>query len=76
MEKRDYNMMGVLSKNDRKTKDDHPDFSGQCTIEGTEYWMNAWKKEKNGKTFLSFAFKRKDEKPSYSNKKRTSDDPF
>lgn len=54
---------GSLFKNDRKEKDSHPDYKGQCKIDGTEYWLAAWLKEsKNGK-FFSMAFTPKDEAP-------------
>lgn len=57
-EKRDNS--GVLFKNSRKEKDTHADYEGNCTINGQEFWMNAWlKKDKNGNTFMSFAFKPK-----------------
>ncbi len=51
---------GVIFKNNRKQQDTHADYGGNCTIAGQEYWMNAWlKKDKNGNTFMSFAFKPK-----------------
>lgn len=57
-EKRDNS--GVIFKNNRKQQDTHADYEGNCTIAGQEYWMNAWlKKDKNGNTFMSFAFKPK-----------------
>jgi len=52
---------GVLFRNDRKEKDTHPDYTGNATIDGREYWISAWLKEgRNGK-FFSFAFKPKDQ---------------
>lgn len=57
-ERRDFS--GILFKNNRKQQDTHADYEGNCTIAGQEYWMNAWlKKDKNGNTFMSFAFKPK-----------------
>lgn len=51
---------GVLFKNDRKEKDTHPDFTGSGNVEGVEVYINGWKKEKNGKSFISFSFKPKE----------------
>ena len=50
---------GILFRNDRKTEPQHADYSGSATINGQEFWMNAWLKEgRNGK-FMSFSFKPK-----------------
>lgn len=38
---------GILSKNDRKEKDSHPDHKGQLNVNGVEYWVSAWIKERN-----------------------------
>jgi hypothetical protein len=61
----DNNMRGLISKNDRKTEDKHPDIKGQCEIDGTEYWISGWLKEKkdgSGK-FYSLVFQAKEPKP-------------
>lgn len=50
---------GILFKNNRKEDPKHADYRGNATIDGVEYWMNAWLKDgKNGK-FMSFSFKPK-----------------
>jgi hypothetical protein len=54
---------GVLFKNDRKEKDNHPDYTGNGMIDGREYWISAWVKEGAKGKFFSFAFKPKDEQP-------------
>jgi hypothetical protein len=63
-------MTGSLFDNSaRKEKDSHPDRSGTAMIDGREYWVNGWlKKDKNGKPWLSLAFKLKGEiaKPTTS----------
>lgn len=59
---------GILSRNDRKDSDRHPDFKGSADIEGTEYWISAWVKEagpqaKNpGRKFFSMRFEPKEAK--------------
>lgn len=57
----DNDLSGALFKNDRKEKDTHPDYKGQCEIDGTEYWISAWlKTSKEGRKFMSLAFEPKD----------------
>jgi hypothetical protein len=57
-EKRD--MSGALFLNDRKEKDTHPDRSGYIVVNGVEYWLSGWLKEKDGKPWMSLAVKPKD----------------
>ena len=57
----DNNLRGVLFKNKKKEKDTHPDYTGNCQIDGVDYFMDAWlKQSKEGNPFMSFSFKRKD----------------
>lgn len=53
---------GIISKNDRKTTDKHPDINGQLNVEGVEYWISGWQKKRksDGGTFYSLSIKRKD----------------
>lgn len=53
-------MSGTLGKNDRKTKDTHPDYSGSCVVDGTAYWISGWIKESARGKFFSLSFKKKD----------------
>ena len=53
---------GALFKNNRKETDKHPDYTGNATIDGIEYWVSAWIKEPSGKSggkWMSLAFKPK-----------------
>ena len=53
---------GILSKNDRKEQETHPDFTGQINVAGVDYWLNGWVKTRNdgsGK-FFSLSVKPKD----------------
>lgn len=47
---------GVLFKNNKKETEKHPDLSGSININGTEHWLNAWRKtSQNGNTFISLS---------------------
>lgn len=52
-------MSGVIFRNEKKTKDTQPGYTGQCMIDGKEYFMDAWVKEGRSGKFFSFSFKQK-----------------
>lgn len=60
---------GALFRNKDKSKDDPKtekwaDYQGNALIDGVGYWLSAWlKQDKNGNTYMSLAFKPKDEQP-------------
>lgn len=58
----DNNMRGIISKNERKTDEKHPDIKGQCEIDGVQYWVDGWAKTRtsDGGKFYSLSFKAKD----------------
>ena len=54
---------GSLFRNERKEKDTHPDHTGTALIDGREYYISAWIKEKkDGGKFFSMSFKPKEER--------------
>lgn len=52
---------GVLFKNDRKTKDTHPDYQGSIDVDGEEFWLSAWIKDGRKGKFMSLSIKPKEE---------------
>ena len=59
-EKRDNS--GSLFVNQRKEKDSHPDYDGSIMVNGVEFWIKGWKKQGQGKTFLSLSVTPKQER--------------
>lgn len=57
----DNNMRGTLGKNDRREKDSHPEYKGQCEIDGVGYWISAWVKESARGKFFSLSFQPKEQ---------------
>ena len=53
MEKRDNS--GVLFKNDKKETGNHPDYKGNITVGGQDYWLSAWIKEGKSGKFMGLA---------------------
>jgi hypothetical protein len=47
MSQYDNTNKGIISKNTRKELDTHPDIRGQINVDGTEYWLDGWLKQKN-----------------------------
>ncbi len=70
-EKRDNS--GVLFKNDRKAATSHADYNGSITVNGVDYWLNAWVKEGQKGKFFSLSVKPKEQaKPIPRNDRITS----
>jgi hypothetical protein len=36
---------GVLYRNENKTSENHPDYSGSVNVAGTDFWLSGWLKE-------------------------------
>lgn len=69
---------GILFKNDRKEQPNHSDYQGECTIDGKQYFMNAWLKDGKKGKFMSFSFKPKQASKQPASKDTDADDriPF
>lgn len=78
MEKKDNS--GVLFKNDKKESGNQPDYKGNITVNGVEYWLSAWIKEGKSGKFMGLAVNPKDaqQMPRKVSPKDISDDdlPF
>jgi len=54
---------GSIWKNLKRETDKHPHLTGTLNVEGTEYWVSAWAKDKDGNPKapeLTFSIKTKD----------------
>ena len=55
-----YNNNGIVSKNGRKSQNNHPDIRGSAVVGGVEYWVAGWQKTNTKGTYYSLAFTVKD----------------
>ena len=59
----DNEKKGVLFKNKERRDDKDPAYQGQCTVDGTEWWLAAWINEtRDGKKYMSLRFTAKQAK--------------
>lgn len=55
---------GSLFRNEEKTNERGPDYSGTCMVGGVEYFFDGWlKTADSGRKWMSFSFKAKTKQP-------------
>lgn len=67
---------GILSKNNSKKTEKHPDYRGSINVQGDEYWMSGWiteRKDGSGK-FLSISIQPKETSSQVSSQASLSSD--
>ena len=75
----DNDFQGVLFKNDKRDKESSPNYRGDCTIGGSEFWLSCWlKTSKKGTSYMSLAFTPKQEAAAVAStaSSQESDAPF
>lgn len=53
----DTNNRGTMGRNKRRESDKHPEFTGKAMVDGANYWVSGWVREKDGEKFFSLSFK-------------------
>lgn len=63
-----HNQRGVLFRNDKKQREEQPDYRGNATVDGREYWLSAWinTSSKDGSKYMSVSFQPKEEQAEAS----------
>ena len=66
---------GAIFKNDKKTTDNHPDYTGKLDVDVAEYWVSAWIKTGKSGKFMSLSVKPRDERKPAPRKPPPATDP-
>lgn len=54
---------GVLFKNDKKSHENQPDYTGNLNVQGVEFYLSAWlKTAESGRKYMSLAVTPRDDK--------------
>ena len=66
---------GVLFRSDKKDNDRAPDYKGNITVNGQDYWLSAWIKEGKSGKFMGLAVSPKEDyQPKQATKKASFED--
>jgi hypothetical protein len=66
---------GVLFRSDKKDNDRAPDYKGNITVGGQDYWLSAWIKEGKSGKFMGLAVSPKEDyQPKQAPKKASFED--
>jgi hypothetical protein len=65
---------GVLFRNDKRENEKSPNYKGNITINGQDYWLSAWIKEGKGGKFMGLAVSPKEQQASARSKATGFDD--
>ena len=71
-----YPNSGILSRNDKRQSDKHPEFNGSAEVDGVEYWLAAWVNEKDGRKYFRLKFEPKDAPQPQSSGGSSDEIPF